>query len=147
MNPEGIGVLYLTYDEETALAEVRASAFDLVTIGTFKSMKEIKVVDISSLNCISPVVYLNALECLAANSEIFADMAKDIAKPLRRNDSPLEYLPTQYITEFIKSKGYSGVAYKSAMRTGGTNIAVFDESLFKCTEVKDVEIKGVKYIR
>ena len=42
VNPEGIGVLYLTSDEKTALSEVRASAFDFVSIGRFRLLKDIK---------------------------------------------------------------------------------------------------------
>ena len=145
VNPEGIGVLYLTSDERTALSEVRASAFDLITVGTFRLTKDIKVVNISGLNNISPMLYSSGLESLAANTIVFSDIAKEIAKPLRRNDSPLEYLPTQYITEFIKSKGYSGVAYTSTMGTGGDDVAVFDESLFECTAVHNVEIKKIDY--
>lgn len=145
VNPEGIGILYLTSDEKTALREVRASAFDYITIGKFKLIKDIKVVNISGLNTISPAVYLSSIESLAANIDAFSDIAKEIAKPLRRNDSSLEYLPTQFITEFIKSKGYAGVAYTSTMGTGGTNIAVFDESLFECVSVQVVEIDSIDY--
>lgn len=145
VNPEGIGVLYLTSDEQTALSEVRANVFDFITVGTFRLLKDINVVNISGLNRISPVLYMSGLESLAANIKIFSDIAKEIAKPLRRNDSPLEYLPTQYITEFIKSKGYSGVAYMSTMGTGGDDVAVFDESLFECIAVHNVEIKKVEY--
>ena len=146
VNPEGIGVLYLASDESTALSEVRASVFDYVTVGTFRLLKDINVVDISSLDCISPALYSSGLESLAANTRVFSDMAKEIAKPLRRNDSVLEYLPTQYITEFIKSKGYAGVSYASTMGTGGNNIAVFDDAIFQCTSVHTVEIRRVDYI-
>lgn len=145
VNPEGIGVLYLTSDEATALREVRASAFDFVTVGKFKLRKDIKVVNISGLNGISPAVYSSSIESLAANIKTFSDIAKEIAKPLRRNDSSLEYLPTQFITEFIKSKGYAGVSYTSTMGTGGMNIAVFDESVFQCVSVHVVEINSIEY--
>ena len=145
VNPEGIGVLYLTSDEETALREVRASAFDYITLGKFKLTKDIMVVNISGINSISPAVYSNGIDALAANKKIFTDIAKEIAKPLRRNDSPLEYLPTQFITEFIKSKGYAGVAYKSTMGTGGTNVAFFDSTFFECASVHVVEINNVSY--
>ncbi|WP_196602994.1 RES family NAD+ phosphorylase [Pectinatus frisingensis] len=145
VNPEGIGVLYLTSDEKTALCEVRASAFDFVSVGRFRLLKDINVVNISDLNNISPVLYSSGLESLTANIKIFNDIAKEIAKPLRRNDSQLEYLPTQYITEFIKSKGYAGVEFASTMATGGNNIAVFDEALLECESVHDVEIKKLEY--
>jgi len=146
VNPEGIAVLYLTSDEKTALSEVRASAFDFVSVGSFRLKRDIHVVNISGLNNISPALYSSGLESLAANTKIFGDIAKEIAKPLRRNDSSLEYLPTQYITEFIKSKGYSGVEFTSTMETGGNNIAVFDENLFEFVAVHDVEIKKIEYL-
>lgn len=145
VNPEGIGVLYLTSDEQTALSEVRAGTFDYVTIGTFQLKKEIRVVNISELNKISPVLYSSNIESLSANTKIFRDIANEIAKPLRRNDSALAYLPTQFITEFIKSNGYAGVAYTSTMRTEGINVAVFDESIFECVAVHTVEINNISY--
>ena len=76
---------------------------------------------------------------------IAAAIANEIAKPLRRNDSALAYLPTQFITEFIKSNGYAGVAYTSTMRTEGINVAVFDESIFECVAVHTVEINNISY--
>ena len=145
VNPEGIGVLYLASDEKTALSEVRASAFDFVSIGKFRLLKDINVVNISGLSNISPALYSGSLESLTANIKVFNDIAREIAKPLRRNDSQLEYLPTQYIAEFIKSKGYTGVEFASTMATGGYNIAVFDEGLLRCEYVKDVEIKKLEY--
>lgn len=146
VNPEGISVLYLASDEKTALCEVRASAFDFVSVGQFRLKKDISVVNISGLNNISSALYASGLESLAANTKVFRDVAQEIAKPLRRNDSSLEYLPTQYITEFIKSKSYSGVTYASTMGTGGINIAVFDGTLFECIAVHNVEIKKIEYL-
>ncbi len=73
-------------------------------------------------------------------------MAYEIAKPVRRNDSPLEYLPTQYIAEFVKSEGYDGVEYESTLRKGGVNLALFDESLVECVNVKTREVTSVEYI-
>jgi len=120
---------------------VRVSAFDFVTVGTFESVKDIKVVDLSGISNTSPFVYTNKLEYYALNRKVFKDIAFEIAKPLRRSDSILEYIPTQYITEFIKSQGYDGVEYASTMQTGGFNLAIFDESLFKCVATKVIEIK------
>lgn len=145
VNPEGISVLYLTSDEKTALSEVRASAFDRISIGVFQLQKDINVVNISDLKNISPALYTSGLEALTANIKVFKDIAEEIAKPLRRNDSPLEYLPTQYITEYIKSKGYAGVEYQSTMTSDGFNIAVFNESLFECHRVYDIEMEQLKY--
>lgn len=39
----------------------------------------------------------------------------------------------------------AGVAYTSTMGTEGINVAVFDESLFKCVAVHTVEINNISY--
>jgi hypothetical protein len=145
VNPEGIGILYLSSDCMTALNEVRANAFDFVTIGEFKAVKDISVINISGLSTSSPFLYEDELEKYAANRKVFQDISLEIAKPLRRIDSPIEYLPTQYIAEYIKSKNFNGVEYASTLREGGYNLAIFDEKLFKCIKVKTVEISKIMY--
>ena len=145
INPEGIGVLYLSSDNHTVLSEVRATTFDYVSIGTFRLAKEIKVVNLSGISETSPFLYQGELEKYAANRKVFREIAREIAKPLRRNDSQLEYLPTQFIAEFIKSQGYDGVEYASTLREGGYNIAVFDETLFECVGVNTVEVAKIQY--
>ncbi|MCL2856729.1 MAG: RES family NAD+ phosphorylase [Oscillospiraceae bacterium] len=145
INPEGIGVLYLSSDGKTVLNEVRASTFDYVSIGAFKLTKDIKVVNLSGISETSPFLYEGELEKYAANRKVFREIAHEIAKPLRRSDSPIEYLPTQYIAEFIKSQGYDGVEYASTLRESGNNIAVFDETLFECVSVQTIEVSEVSY--
>ncbi|MCL2338056.1 MAG: RES family NAD+ phosphorylase [Firmicutes bacterium] len=145
INPEGVGVLYLSSDKKTALNEIRANTFDYVSIGTFKLVKDIKVVNLSGISGTSPFLYQDELEKYAVNRKVFQEIARDAAKPLRRSDSPIEYIPTQFIAEFIKSQGYDGVEYASTLQEGGYNIAVFDESLFECVSVKTVEIAKIQY--
>ncbi len=145
INPEGIGVLYLSSDDKTVLNEVRATTFDYVTIGQFKSLRDVKVVNLSGISGTSPFLYQGELEKYAANRKVFKEIAIEVAKPLRRSDSPLEYLPTQYIAEFIKSQGYDGVEYASTLREGGYNIAIFDEKFFDCVSVNTIEVTKVQY--
>jgi len=145
INPEGIGVLYLSSDKLTVLNEVRASAFDRVTIGEFQATRDIKVVNLSGFDKTSPFKYDSELERFAINRSVFQELVADMAKPLRRGDSPLEYLPTQYIAEFIKSQNYDGVEYDSTLNQGGHNLAVFDESLFECVGVQTIEVSEISY--
>lgn len=145
VNPEGIGILYLSSDDKTVLNEIRASVFDYVTIGTFELLQDISVVNLSGISRTSPFSHQGELERYAVNREVFSEIALEIAKPLRRSDSPLEYLPTQYIAEFIKSRGYDGVEFTSTLREEGSNIAAFNESYFRCVEVKTIEISKIQY--
>ena len=145
INPEGVGVLYLASDPTTTLNEARATAFDYVSIGTFQSVRTVKVVNLSGVGRTSPFLYIGELEEFAANRTVFLEIAAEIAKPLRRTDSPLSYLPTQYIAEFIKSQNYDGVEFASTLREEGYNLAVFNESLFTCTCVQTVEVSRILY--
>lgn len=149
INPKGIGVLYLSSNTETVLNEIRASARDYVTVGTFVSKKNIRVIDISLVSSMSPFEgyydQLDQLAKFALNRRTFKDMSYDIAKPLRRNDGALEYLSTQLISEYIKSEGYHGVEFTSTLSKKGKNLAVFDESYFKCTSTEVLEINEVRH--
>lgn len=147
VNPDGIGVLYLASEPNTALSEVRASAFDFVTIGKFVAKQQVKLVDLSGLLTVSPFLYESdkALLNHAINLGVLKDIVSDIAKPMRRSDSTLEYLPTQYIAELIKSEGYDGVEYQSTIAKSGINLAIFNEESFECVDTWLIEVEKLEY--
>lgn len=148
VNPEGVGVLYLSSKSITALYEVRSNLYDYVTIGEFILLQDIKVVNLEGISSVSPFIYSpgNDLQQYAVNQKCLKEIAEDIGKPMRRNDSPLEYLPTQIISEYIKSQGYDGVEYASTMTKDGYNLAMFSETLFKCVSTKVYEVAGLSYL-
>ncbi|GHV29825.1 hypothetical protein FACS1894167_09690 [Synergistales bacterium] len=153
ISPEGVSVLYLASNAETALSEIRASTYDFVSVGTFRAKRAFRVVNLLDLADISPFVYITKspygygdLWQYAINHSCLRDFADAVSKPLRRNDSPLDYLPTQFIAEFIKSENYDGVEYKSTMNFGSTNLAIFDKSIFECIDVKTVEVSEIQYL-
>lgn len=145
VNPEGMLVLYLALEPQTVLYEIRANMYDFISIGKFEAQRDIRIVNISGFDDISPFDYIGGIEKYVANFKIFQDMAREIARPLRKHDSSLEYLPTQYITEFIKREKYDGVGYKSTISNNGTNVALFDETLVKCVDVKTKEVTNIEY--
>lgn len=146
INPEEIGILYLSSDKGTILYETRANVYDYITIGTFKAKRALRLVDLSGFRDISPFLYDDdMLEKFAINRLVFHEMSQEIAKPIRRNDSTLEYLPTQFISEFIKNEGYDGVAYKSTIKQDGYNFALYDEKLVECIDVETVEVTDIEY--
>ena len=143
-NPEGISCLYLSSDVETTLNEVRAGVHDFVTVGKFILRKDIDVVDFKNIHNISPFLELDFTQH-AINKRNLIKIGDEIAKPLRRSDSFLDYLPTQYISDFIKSKGYYGIEFKSTMCMDGYNLAIFNETLFECIEVEVRKIESLQY--
>ena len=147
VNPAGISVLYLSNSEETTLREVRAGLYDLVTVGRFALQQDINIINLTKIDRISPflrIPYGFNLTEYAINRPHLRIIAHEIAKPLR-NANILEYLPTQYICDFIRSKGYDGIEYKSTMHEGGVNLAIFEPNLFKCTRTKVYDITSITY--
>lgn len=151
-NSEGIRCLYLASNLETTIHEVRANIFDYVTIGTFVLQKDIVVVDFRSINNISPFA-IEDLTKYAINKPILEKINNEIAKSVSRNDSILNYLPTQYICDYIKSirdnktgqNIYAGIEYSSTTYPKGYNLAIFDPDLFKCENAKVYRINSIDY--
>ena len=54
-------------------------------------------------------------------------------------------MPTQYLSEKLKTEGYDGVAYRSSLSQEGYNIVLFDPQKAKCVGCRMYEIKQVKY--
>lgn len=74
-----------------------------------------------------------------------------MSKPLRKNDSTLEYVATQYIVDFIKSiqhnglNEYDGIVYRSTTNPEGYNLAIFNPDIFECISTEVYEITSVDY--
>lgn len=150
-NARGIRCLYLADSIETTIYETRAGAYDYVTVGTFRLKEDIIVVDLKKINQISP--FTEGLDCLeyAINKEHLNKINDEMGKIMRRSDSALDYVPTQYITDFVKSiihddtAEYAGIEYKSVMHGEGYNLALFDPDLFECVDTKVYKIDMIDY--
>lgn len=158
INPAGISELYTTIDtdkanaDDTAVHEIRAGMHDFVSFGKFELTRDITIIDLTRISTISPFDFdSDDLMDLAVYKDILNGMANDISKPLRRSDSPLEYVPSQYIAEFIKSIDsendgpYDGVKYNSTLQTGGVNLCLFDPETCHCIDVYTKQVSEIAY--
>lgn len=144
-NSKGQSCLYLSSKKKTTVKEIRAHAFDYVTIATFRLIREIKILDLCSITHNSPF-YSNTdkIEYLV-NEKILRAIENDLAKPMSRWDSDLDYLPTQYISDFAKFCGYDGVRYYSTFDEDAYNIALFDSSACTCTYHRNFLVGNLDY--
>ncbi len=142
-NPQGISYFYLADKPKTTLFEIRASFLDYVCIGDFELKEDVTIVSLNDIHNISPFMDINLQEYVT-NKTILNHFREALSKPLRKTDSDLEYLPTQYLCEYIKSSlKVDGVEYASAMHTGGVNYAFFDDKKFLFKNAKIVEINKI----
>jgi hypothetical protein len=162
LNSEGIPYLYLATNVATAVAEVRPWITSELTIGFFKVLTDLKIVDTSKDKPKSPLSLYNFVDTdqqafdikkrpidsytsTEKEEYVWGDINSAFSKPVSPSDSPLKYLPTQYLSERLKTEGYDGIAYKSSLSQEGYNIALFDSLKAKCVSCSMFEVKQVKY--
>lgn len=143
-NPIGIPYLYLCKLPETTLYETRAVYLDKVSIGTFKLVRNLNILDFTA--SISLFLAFNGdmeLYEAVAQHRLRQQISKDLSKPLRRYDTDLEYVPTQSICEYCKMKDIDGIIFRSSLHKDGLNLVLFDENNAECIKVKMVEVTKV----
>ena len=144
-NSKGQSCLYLSNQKGTTLKEIRAHAFDYVTIAKFQLVRDIHVLDLCSITHNSPF-YANTNKVdYFINERVLSAIEKDLAKPMSRWDSDLDYLPTQYISDFARFCGYDGIRYFSTFDKEAYNLALFDSSACACIHHKNYLIGNLNY--
>ncbi|MBW8326063.1 MAG: RES family NAD+ phosphorylase [Prolixibacteraceae bacterium] len=151
-NPQGIPYLYLSKTLETTLYEARASFLDNISIGIFhiKDGFEAKLVDFT--NKTSPFNNMGDIINFTKARLLREVISQDLSKPLRRYDSELEYIPTQFICEYIRFfTGAEGIQFYSSLEKDGINVVLFDQENIICSDVElhqitEVTIKSKRII-
>jgi len=151
MNPQGIPYFYLSENEETAIHEVRSALHDFVTVAQFSVESDINLIDLRGLRDINPFWDVDLFE-LAVNKGFLNDMYMAIISPMRKYDTEIEYIPTQYLAELIKTmvvedgSPIDGIVYPSVMNSKlGLNYLLFSESKMKGEAVSLKEITQIEY--
>lgn len=139
-NPIGIPYLYVSTNHETVLRECRATYLDYVSIAEFKLKDQLKVVSLRHVENISPFLFEDWLENYLKYQKYLKRLEIELSKPLRKHDQILEYLPTQYLCEYVKFLGYDAIEYGSAMHDGGINLAIFNDEKLEPRKVEVFEI-------
>ena len=63
---------------------------------------------------------------------------------MRRYDSELDYIPTQFICEFIKIfTNVQGIKFRSSLHNDGNNLVIFNQDLMNCVDAKRVRVSKV----
>lgn len=124
-NPKGIPCLYLATNKETAMAEVRPWMGSLVSVGQFRTMSDIVLIDCSLHHDKNTFYYVEEPPAEERELSVWADINRAFSKPTTNNDRIADYVPTQILSEFFKNNGFDGIIYKSLLGEG-MNITLFD---------------------
>lgn len=126
-NPAGIRYLYLGSTNRTAVAEVRPQTGERVCVATFK-IPNIHALDLREpRKSVSPFILENREQMIAlrAGLPLLERLGEELTKPVQPRSAAYEYIPSQYLCEFIKKQGYQGVLYRSSV-SDGINLALFE---------------------
>ena len=52
-------------------------------------------------------------------------LGEELTRPVLPSGAAIDYIPSQYLCEFIKKSGFDGVVYRSSV-SDGINLALFD---------------------
>lgn len=127
VNPKGIPCLYLATDKDTAMAEVRPWIGSYISVGQFKSLKDLVLVDCSVEHATNIMFHWYSKEPGPAEREkaVWAHIDRAFSEPVSPDESTADYAPTQILAEAFRSHGYDGVLYKSLLGKG-LNVTLFD---------------------
>lgn len=144
-NPLGIPFLYLCDNEETILYEIRASFLDEVSIASFNIKQNFEDEIIISDFTETPTLYQpNGVNKRIKSTLLKQLISRDLSKPMRRYDSELDYIPTQFICEFIKVfTNVQGIKFRSSLHNVGNNLVIFNQEIMECKDVRKVQISKV----
>lgn len=137
-NPIGIPYLYLCKDQQTTYYEVRAALQDRVSVGRFITTRELSIVSFDS-NISLYEEYSSAGDLINGiiRKNVLESIRVDLSKPLRRYDTELDYVPTQFICEYCRIKLHAdGVTFESSLHPSGQNYVLFAPNAAVCQSVR-----------
>lgn len=126
-NPPGIPYLYLGSIPETAAAEVRPHTGEIACVAEFSIEGPLRAVDLRNpRKLVSPFLLggARAIGQLRADIAFLERLGYELTRPVLPRGAAIDYIPSQYLCEFIKKKGYDGVVYRSSV-SNGMNLALF----------------------
>lgn len=138
MSPSGIPMFYGSLDIDTAIAETRRTKPirpSVATVGTFKPLRELTVLDLTSLPEVPSIFDINR-NYLRASIIFLRAFVADLTKPIERDEkSHIEYVPTQVFTEYIRhsfklpdGSRLEGILYPSSVNPPGVSCVLFVEN-------------------
>ncbi|WP_249685272.1 RES family NAD+ phosphorylase [Pseudomonas syringae] len=129
-NPPGIPYLYVGSQPDTAASEVRPHTGEVACVAEFKITAPLRAVDLRNpRKLVSPFLLgdASAIGQLRADIPFLERLGEELTRPVLPQGAAIDYVPSQYLCEFIKKSGYDGVIYRSSV-SDGMNLALFDPS-------------------
>lgn len=124
MNRQGVSVLYLADEIETAIAEIRPHPGHLISVGGFRALRDLRIANFDIP--ISRFAMSDArLDTFAIIYHIDALLGSPVTPDERH-----KYALTQLLADTLIRQGFDGVSFRSSVGAG-RNLCVFDPDVFE----------------
>ena len=132
-NPIGISYLYLANNEETCISEVRPNNTSIIYISKLILEEDVSLIDLTSprkkisICSFDETRYNNVISIL----NLLEMLSSELSKPVRPESSNIDYIPTQFLCEFLKSfSNCDGIIFERSFGMG-KNFVFYDDLCFK----------------
>ena len=102
-----IPYLYCSNHPYISAIEVRPRLSSNISVATLKVIEPICLLDLT--------VSTPSSKMIESKQNLFFDLSELYSRPVTDEDNILDYIPTQFIAEYVKKLGYDGIAYKSSL--------------------------------
>jgi hypothetical protein len=130
MSPAGIVMFYASQDSETALRETAREPCRFV-VAEFETMTDVSILNLTVLPEVPSLFELDKRE-YRSGFIFLRRFVNEFSKPIAPDRSePVDYVPTQIVTEYFRSTfqvppaAISGIRYPSAQCAGGSSLVLF----------------------
>lgn len=123
MNRQGVSVLYVASEIDTALAEIRPHPAQLLSIGGFKPSHELRVANFDV-----PIAGFAANDDRLATFAAIYHIDTLLSTPIVPEERH-RYAVTQLLTDILIRRGFEGVTYRSSVGQG-KNLCAFNPADF-----------------
>ncbi|MGE4300112.1 MAG: RES family NAD+ phosphorylase [Victivallaceae bacterium] len=150
-NPQGISYLYTATHPDVAIHEIRPHVGAYVCIAKIDVLapEALGIVDLRfAAPILSPFEMGDELDVFARELPFLKFLGHELAKPIVPHRADIDYLPMQYLCEFIKNIGYGGIAYRSSVcdeTVSDYNIVLFQDKDICISERKNHVVTASKF--
>ncbi len=132
-NPDHIVYLYAAKEIITAIGEVRPKISDHISVAKIQLLKDIKLADFT---------YIKQSGDLSLEQAKIYQITKAFSTPYKNTT---DYIPTQFIAEYVKTLGFDGIAFNSSFVPGGINYTIFYPNVAKAIASAPYKMDSIVY--
>jgi hypothetical protein len=136
MSPAGIVMFYGSSETDTAVAEIDDKPELGIAVGTFRTLRDLRVVDLTRLP--RPLRFFESQPETSIENRYVLSFLNSFGVSMAARVEPgdrehIDYVPTQVVTEWFRTRPLAnepkmdGILYRSAQRTGGSSLVLFAE--------------------